>query len=68
MIHWQPVLANTEIMAALWKPDSTWWLRKDASQVWLTWPTAEQLSGYYFRDVEHLDPYPHGSIDICPFS
>jgi len=37
---------------------------KDSSEVSITWPTAEELSGYYRTDVEHLDPYPYGSIDI----
>ena len=37
---------------------------KDSGDVQIAWPTSDQLSGYYWEDVKHLDPYPDGSIDI----
>lgn len=37
---------------------------KDEDEVELTWPTVEQLSPYYWKDVEHLETeaYPDGYV------
>ena len=37
---------------------------KDNDDMTITWPTAEQLSGYYLNDVDPSNPYPYNSIDI----
>jgi len=40
---------------------------KDSEDVEIIWPTADQLSSYYWEQVKHLDPYPAGYvIDIPP--
>jgi len=36
----------------------------DADEVELTWPTYEQLDGYYWPNVDHLDPLPNTLISI----
>jgi len=37
---------------------------KDNDDMTITWPTAEQLSGYYLDQVDPSNPYPYTSIDI----
>jgi hypothetical protein len=37
---------------------------KDEDDMTITWPTVEQLSGYYLDQVDPSNPYPYNSIDI----
>jgi len=37
---------------------------KDEDNMSITWPTVDQLSGYYLDDVNPSNPYPDDSIDI----
>jgi len=41
---------------------------KDGDDMTITWPTDEQLSGYYWEDVEHLETeaYPDGYVINIP--
>jgi len=41
---------------------------KDSNNMTITWPTAEQLSGYYWEDVKHLEEeaYPDGYVINIP--
>jgi len=69
---------GTEINGDIWLPDEDdleepphWSLNgtvKDADDMSITWPTAEQLSGYYGDDVEHLEEeaYPDGYVMNIP--
>jgi hypothetical protein len=69
---------GTEVDGDIWLPDEDdleeppHWSHngtvKDEDDVSITWPTAEQLSGYYWDDVKHLEEeaYPDGYVMNIP--